>query len=211
MQSQLRVTPKCIDMGKHKAGLALGAKRPATSAAGGSGNASAIAAALKWLNSYPKVSSWMKQYDIEAMLDAGGGLCRITDFFPPHIADGALALLESIPAADWNKTEATQVRQLLYVQINVPQDDRPSSRAVQLQEECKAAGSLLSRHSMQASRPFSIIHHVKGDLMFVNIAGIHGQQHKPRVLVHETSQPAGGVDTSHRPAAARGTFGFWFL
>ena len=41
-------------------------------AATGSSAKSELAAALKWLNSYPRVSRWMAQYDIEALVDAGG-------------------------------------------------------------------------------------------------------------------------------------------
>ncbi|PSC76917.1 cupin superfamily subfamily [Micractinium conductrix] len=77
-------------------------------AATGSSAKSELAAALKWLNSYPRVSRWMAQYDIEALVDAGGGIVRIDNFLPEQVARGALAILRRLPPGRWRPTEAAE-------------------------------------------------------------------------------------------------------
>ena len=88
---------------------------PPRRSSGGGGAAAAAAdprrAALAWLNSYSKCSSWFAQYaDIDARLEAGGGICRSQNFLPDHVAEGALAILEALPPRRWNDTAAEEVR-----------------------------------------------------------------------------------------------------
>lgn len=42
-------------------------------------------------------SLWMSQYDLEAMLDASGGLVRIPNFLPDHVAKGVQGVIKGIP------------------------------------------------------------------------------------------------------------------
>lgn len=44
-----------------------------------------------------QVSRWMARYDVEALVDAAGGLAVVHDFLPPFVAEGALHLLERLP------------------------------------------------------------------------------------------------------------------
>lgn len=62
--------------------------------------------ALAWLNSYSRCSRWMERYDIDALLEEGGGICKISGFLPDFVAEGALQILESLPPARWNDTAA---------------------------------------------------------------------------------------------------------
>lgn len=61
-----------------------------------------------WLNSYSSVNKWMSKFDLEAELDRGAGFCRLSNFFPQFVADGALSLLENTDPTEWNVTEASQ-------------------------------------------------------------------------------------------------------
>lgn len=57
----------------------------------------------KFLSSYSACSEALARHgDFEELLDAGGGLCVIPDFLPPHVAEGVLALLEELPQEEWN-------------------------------------------------------------------------------------------------------------
>lgn len=67
--------------------------------------------ALAWLGSYPKCSRWFARYaDMDARLEAGGGICRIQGFLPDFVAEGALAILQGLPPQRWNDTAAEEVR-----------------------------------------------------------------------------------------------------
>lgn len=61
-----------------------------------------------WLNSYRKVSQCVGQYDVERLVEEGGGIAFIHDFLQPRIADAMLAFLESVPEAHWNDTSAAE-------------------------------------------------------------------------------------------------------
>lgn len=52
------------------------------------------------------VAHRMQRYDIPKLLRSGGGLVRIPNFLPEHIADAILKMLESRPESDWVMTEA---------------------------------------------------------------------------------------------------------
>lgn len=74
----------------------------------GQGSSGELARARAWLDSYPKVSKWMARHDLPAALDAGGGIARIENVFPEHVADALLHELEELPAGAWNATAARQ-------------------------------------------------------------------------------------------------------
>ncbi|KAI7835681.1 hypothetical protein COHA_010420 [Chlorella ohadii] len=67
-----------------------------------------LARALNWLNSYNKVSKWMAQYDLNALVDAGGGIVKVSNFLPPFVAEGALQILQRLPPGRWNDTAADE-------------------------------------------------------------------------------------------------------
>ncbi len=62
--------------------------------------------ALAWLDSYPKVSRWMQQYDIEQLVDEGGGFALVPKFLPGFVAEGALQILQRLP--HWSDTAAEE-------------------------------------------------------------------------------------------------------
>jgi len=59
-----------------------------------------------WINSPKHVLKWLEQYDIPALVDQNGGLVRISNFLPTHVAEGILRLIESVPEKSWNDTSA---------------------------------------------------------------------------------------------------------
>jgi hypothetical protein len=62
-----------------------------------------------WVRCYPAVSRWLARFgDLHQLLDEHGGMVRIPDFLPPHVADGILGVLQAIPEAEWNMTAARQ-------------------------------------------------------------------------------------------------------
>ena len=67
-----------------------------------------VAKALAWLDSYPQVSRWMERYDIPQLVEQSGGIVLIRDFLPPFVAEGALRILEGLPASRWNDTAAQE-------------------------------------------------------------------------------------------------------
>ncbi len=44
-----------------------------------------------------QVSRWMARYDVEALVDAAGGLAVVPGFLPPFVAEGALRIMERLP------------------------------------------------------------------------------------------------------------------
>mmetsp|Transcript_17382 Transcript_17382/g.29791 ORF Transcript_17382/g.29791 Transcript_17382/m.29791 type:complete len:484 (+) Transcript_17382:80-1531(+) len=66
-----------------------------------------MSAHAKWLDSYSKVSKWMERYDLETLLEESGGLVKISNFLPRHVAEGVLTDLQNIPDHQWNATEAS--------------------------------------------------------------------------------------------------------
>jgi hypothetical protein len=58
----------------------------------------------QWLSSYAAVSEWFKAYDIEQLLDQGGGIARILNFLPPQVALGAHQCLSRIGEQYWHTT-----------------------------------------------------------------------------------------------------------
>ncbi len=57
-----------------------------------------------WVNDYRVASKWMSQYDLESLVEEAGGLVRLENFFPEHIADGVLRVLERIKHKEWKET-----------------------------------------------------------------------------------------------------------
>ena len=76
-------------------------------AVGGPQQMAAKAPFKKFVTSYAVANAWMSQYNIEALVEAGGGLCRISNFLPEHIAEGILEIVASVPEAKWNETAAS--------------------------------------------------------------------------------------------------------
>ena len=89
---------------------ARGGTAPARAAAaktkGGRGAASGKFEA--WINDPGKVMGCVAKYPLESMLDEGGGIVKISHFFPDFVAEGILEVLEAIPAKHWNVTEAAR-------------------------------------------------------------------------------------------------------
>ena len=87
--------------------------RPSSSSSGG-GNGGAEARSdsqlpyKKWLASYASVSRWFAQYDIERLLDEHGGLVRLRNFLPPHVAQGAFDVVRRIKDAHWIRTDSAK-------------------------------------------------------------------------------------------------------
>ncbi|KAG2482458.1 hypothetical protein HYH03_018627, partial [Edaphochlamys debaryana] len=50
----------------------------------------------RWLDDYALASNWMSRYDIVKLVDDAGGLTRIENFLPLHIAEGIERVLQSI-------------------------------------------------------------------------------------------------------------------
>jgi hypothetical protein len=69
-----------------------------------SSSRSAATAAVDWFNSYDDAGVFFQQLDIARLVDDAGGIVLLKDFLPPHVAKGALAMLESIDEAKWNLT-----------------------------------------------------------------------------------------------------------
>jgi hypothetical protein len=61
-----------------------------------------------WIRSYSTVQKWFKKYDLQNLVDDNGGIVRIEDFLPAHVADGILSVLEQVPEKDWNITAARE-------------------------------------------------------------------------------------------------------
>lgn len=61
-----------------------------------------------WLNDPCKVMGWVGKHKLEKMLDKGGGLVKISNFFPNDVAEGILEVIEKISPKHWNVTEATR-------------------------------------------------------------------------------------------------------
>ncbi|GFR40917.1 hypothetical protein Agub_g1573, partial [Astrephomene gubernaculifera] len=61
----------------------------------------------RWLNNYEIASSWIAKHDVERAVEANGGLVRIKNFLPEHVAEGILKTLEGVPDENWNDTSAT--------------------------------------------------------------------------------------------------------
>lgn len=61
-----------------------------------------------WISDYDIVSRWLAQYNLPALLKQHGGLVRIENFLPLHVADGILKALEAIPQEKWNDTSARE-------------------------------------------------------------------------------------------------------
>lgn len=57
-----------------------------------------------WVNDYRVASKWMSQYDLESLVDEAGGLVRVENFLPEHIAEGILRVLERIKPNEWKET-----------------------------------------------------------------------------------------------------------
>lgn len=51
----------------------------------------------------------MAQYDLNALVDAGGGIAKVSNFLPPFVAEGALQVLQHLPPGRWNDTAADEV------------------------------------------------------------------------------------------------------
>jgi hypothetical protein len=94
------------DMTREVGRAAKAGKPPATARAGGRGAVSKKFEA--WINDPGKVMGCVAKYPLESMLDAGGGIVKISNFFPEFVADGILEALEAIPAKHWNVTEAVR-------------------------------------------------------------------------------------------------------
>ena len=62
----------------------------------------------QWINDPSKVMGWVGKYNLDELLEHGGGLVKIPNFFPGFVAEGMLEVLESIPGRHWNVTEATR-------------------------------------------------------------------------------------------------------
>lgn len=62
----------------------------------------------KWINSYPIASKWLEQYDIVDLLEQNGGLVKIPNFLPEHVAEGIYQTLTNIPESQWNNTAARE-------------------------------------------------------------------------------------------------------
>eukprot|EP00048_Salpingoeca_helianthica_P001172 m.47289 g.47289 ORF g.47289 m.47289 type:complete len:341 (+) comp11249_c0_seq1:48-1070(+) len=58
----------------------------------------------QWLENYPKVQKWAKQYPLEKLVDEGGGLVKIPDFFPLPVAEYLHQTLLKIPEEAWVDT-----------------------------------------------------------------------------------------------------------
>ncbi len=56
-----------------------------------------------------QVSKWMAQYDLNALVDSGGGIVKVSNFLPPFVAEGALQILQRLPPGRWNDTAADEV------------------------------------------------------------------------------------------------------
>jgi hypothetical protein len=83
-----------------------GGKRPAVDADDARRAARAFS---RWLDDYPSVAAAVGRHgDLEARLDAGGGLTKIEGFLPPPAAAGALAALRALPPAAWADTSAAR-------------------------------------------------------------------------------------------------------
>lgn len=64
------------------------------------------AKAQAWLGSYTKASRWMARWDLPALLEQHGGLVKVPGFFPEHVAEEALRILQGIGEQEWLPTEA---------------------------------------------------------------------------------------------------------
>jgi hypothetical protein len=57
----------------------------------------------KWLDSYEAVASCIEAHgDLEQQLADNGGFVKLRHFLPTAVAEGVLALLESLDDAEWN-------------------------------------------------------------------------------------------------------------
>eukprot|EP00798_Chlamydomonas_sp_ICE-L_P018994 gene18994-25578_t len=75
---------------------------------GGGRSAPAHSKAEAWMDSFPKVSKWMGQYDVEALIQKSGGLVRVSNFLPDFVADALHDSLDAIPEKSWLMTSAGQ-------------------------------------------------------------------------------------------------------
>ena len=64
--------------------------------------------AQAWLKSYSKASKWLARWDLPALLEQHHGLVKVSRFFPEHVAEEALRILEGIGEQQWLPTEATE-------------------------------------------------------------------------------------------------------
>lgn len=50
----------------------------------------------------------MSRYDILSLIEQGGGIALVPNFLPEFVAEGALRILEDMPAGRWNDTAAEE-------------------------------------------------------------------------------------------------------
>ena len=62
----------------------------------------------KWVDDPDRVMTHIEKYDLEDLIEKGDGICKISNFLPSYVAEGALKAVESIPAKEWNSTEALE-------------------------------------------------------------------------------------------------------
>ena len=49
----------------------------------------------------------MKKHNLRQEIGYGDGICKISNFLPTNIAEGALKVLESIQDSEWRVTESS--------------------------------------------------------------------------------------------------------
>jgi len=128
-----------------------------------------------WINDPGKVMAWVCKHKLEELLDDGGGLAKITNFFPDFVAEGILHVLQSAPAKHWNVTEAARdhtknniahkfwcvgrvrcsERSLLCGSCSCPRAEASSGHALrpQVLEDCACPGSHRTGNFSSAARP----------------------------------------------------------
>ncbi|KIZ02959.1 hypothetical protein MNEG_5005 [Monoraphidium neglectum] len=96
--------------GKHAAKLGPGKKSSGKATRGSEKARPGPAFDLaEWLDDFEAVSAAVSRHgDLEALLNAGGGITKIRGFLPPAAAAGLLALLRRVPPPAWRATEAAR-------------------------------------------------------------------------------------------------------
>jgi hypothetical protein len=108
-----QTSPRACDGGS---GTGKQAAKPGKGSRGGGkskrskkAHASAAFDLAEWLDDFEAVSAAVGRHgDLEALLDAGGGVTKIRGFLPPAAAAGLLGLLRRVPPPAWRATEAAR-------------------------------------------------------------------------------------------------------
>jgi hypothetical protein len=131
--------------------------------------------------------------DLEQLLDLNGGLVKVSNFLPPHVADGILSTLQQLPERVWNDTSAQQD----YAHNNIDHSFMSVKTVPQLEAAFRAFTLLLpdSLHTFSAARYTSRDHIAPHDDRAYTQVRV-AQERRPCTVAAAAAAARGSGDTS---------------